>query len=396
MGRRAVKIGSFMAFRIIPIDAEIGCQRFFVVFYWGVRMRNSKAQSQRPRASHNAGCSPARKKNFAFNRTRGELLCQSFCVFFSLIKLLLPLAVFLLPIWKVSASNLTIQASGNGTISLTWNSSATGPVNVERSLNLSSWSVVSNGNSNGTFTEARGNATKAFYRLVPSFSPDTMVSVQGNASQSIPNLFVSNTETTWGEWKRVRNWATANGYDLTNVGAGQGNDDRQPVQNVNWFDVLKWCNAKSEMESRTPVYAVNGSVYKSGQSVPAMNLSAGGYRLPSEAEWAWAASGGILSQGTIYIYSGSNTANDVAWYDDNSGGGPKPVGTKAANELSLFDMSGNILEWCWDEPFSGTRGLRGGSWALEATQCTISFGFDEFWDTRAFDIGFRPVRNLAP
>jgi hypothetical protein len=357
-------------------------------------MRNSKAQSQRPRASHNAGCSPARKKNFAFNRTRGELLCQSFCVFFSLIKLLLPLAVFLLPIWKVSASNLTIQASGNGTISLTWNSSASGPVNVERSLNLSSWSVVSNGNSNGTFTEARGNATKAFYRLVPSFSPDTMVSVQGNASQSIPNLFVSNTETTWGEWKRVRTWATANGYDITNVGAGQGNDDRQPVQNVNWFDVLKWCNAKSEMESRAPVYAVNGSVYKSGQSVPAMNLSAGGYRLPSEAEWAWAASGGILSQGTIY--SGSSNLDAVGWYGANSSGAPKPAGTKAANELSLFDMSGNVFEWCWDAQAGDTRGVRGGFWAATALPCEILSESEEDNATRSWEIGFRPVRNVAP
>ena len=313
---------------------------------------------------------------------------------FSFIKLLLPLVVFLLPIWRVSASNLMIQASGNGTISLTWNAGATGSVNVERSINLSAWSVVSEGNSNGTFTQSTGNDTKAFYRLVSAFEPDTMLTVQGNASAEIPNLLVANTETTWGEWKRVRAWATANGYDLTDISAVTGSDDRQPVHSVSWFDVLKWCNAKSEMESRTPVYTVNGSVYRSGESLPAMNLSADGYRLPTEAEWVWAAKGGVQSKGTIY--SGSNTANDVAWYDDNSAGGPKPVGTKAANELALFDMSGNVFEWCWDLQFGNTRGLRGGSWVATAAQCELSFGFEEYGNTRDEDIGFRPVRNLAP
>ena len=339
-------------------------------------------------------CSPEKEKNFAFHRTQRDGECQSCCVFLLFAKLLLLLTV-LLPIWKASAANLAIQASGNGTISLTWNSSATGPVNVERSLNLSSWNVVSNGNSNGAFTEARGNATKAFYRLVPSFSPDTMVSVQGNASRSIPNLFFSNTETTWGEWKRVRTWATANGYDLANIGEAASNDDRQPVRRVSWFDVLKWCNARSEMEGMTPVYTVNNLVYKSGNTtVPTITLSAGGYRLPSESEWAWAASGGVLPPRTIY--SGSNNLDAVGWYDANSGGAPKPAGTKAANEFSLFDMSGNVREWCWDAIFGGTRGVRGGSCEVTATQCEILSEFEQYPNTRSSEIGFRPVRNVSP
>jgi formylglycine-generating enzyme required for sulfatase activity len=247
--------------------------------------------------------------------------------------------------------------------------------------------VVSTSNAIGTYTEAVGNATRAFYRLVPAFTPDALVFVQGNGT--IPDLMVSNTETTWSEWKRVRNWALGNGYDLANIGEGWGNNDRQPVQSVSWFDVLKWCNARSEMEGRTPVYTVNGATYKTGNQTVVWNMLANGYRLPTEVEWEWAAKGGNSSLG--YIFSGSNTVGTVAWYVDNAGGSPKPVATKTANELGLHDMSGNVFEWCWDEIF-GKRGVRGGSWAATEQQCQISFGYEQFGDTRSPDIGFRVVR----
>lgn len=219
-----------------------------------------------------------------------------------------------------------------------------------------------------------------------------MVSVQGNAS--IANLLVSNTETTWGEWKRVRSWAAANGYDLANIGEGFGNDDRQPVQSVSWFDVVKWCNAKSQMEGLTPVYTVNGTIYKTGNQVPTPNTGASGYRLPTEPEWVWAASGGVRSQG--YDFSGSNTIGLVAWYVDNSGGSTQPVGTKAANELGLFDMSGNVLEWCWDEGRSvNWRVLKGGFWGIPEEGCLVSAQYEELDDSRDLDFenGFRVVRT---
>jgi formylglycine-generating enzyme required for sulfatase activity len=283
------------------------------------------------------------------------------------------------------APSLQLTPAGNAT--LTWNATASGPVNVQRSQNLSAWSVVAEGNTNGTFTESTVGMSMAFYRL------GKMVFVGGNSSANIPDLLVSNTETTWSEWKSVRAWAVANGYDLAN-GAAEGNDNRQPVQSVNWFDAVKWCNARSEMEGLSPIYSVNGTIYRTGEIVPTPNFSASGYRLPTEAEWAWAAGGGVRSQGTIY--SGSNSAATVAWYEVNSGGAPKPVGTKASNELALFDMSGNVLEWCWDAgDFPGLRVVKGGFWKSFASGCQINAYFEYLQDRRSTEAGFRVVRRAG-
>ncbi len=294
---------------------------------------------------------------------------------------------------RVQAQAVSIQLTPSGNATLSWNASATGPVNVQWSGNLSTWSVVSAGNSNGTFSHPTGNATKSFYRLQSTFAPDSMVLVAGNNS-TISNLLFSNTETTWGEWKRVRAWAVGNGYDIGGVGNSTADDNRQPVHSVSWYDAVKWCNAKSEMEGWVPVYRLAGNLtYKSGQHVPAPLANANGYRLPTEAEWAWAAGGGVRSQS--YIYSGSNNAGAVAWYSDNSDGGPKPVGTKSANELVLFDMSGNVFEWCWNIQFDNTRGLRGGAWAATEDQCAISAEFEEYPNTGSTEIGFRVVRTAG-
>jgi sulfatase modifying factor 1 len=128
---------------------------------------------------------------------------------------------------------------------------------------------------------------------------------------------------------------------------------------VSWYDVVKWCNAKSEKEGLSPVYQVNGNTYRTGEfgydgsyAVTA-NPSANGYRLPSEAEWEWAARGGVSSQG--YTYSGSNDPHAVGWYDYRL----IATGTKAANELGIFDMSGNAWEWVFDAVDGYSRRLRG-------------------------------------
>jgi hypothetical protein len=146
------------------------------------------------------------------------------------------------------------------------------------------------------------------------------------------------------------------------------------------------------MEGLTPVYMVGGVIYRTTDVVPEVNAAASGYRLPTEAEWEWAARGGALTHG--YTYSGSNTIEEVAWYDANSGGGTQAVGTKAANELGLYDMSGNLFEWCWYVNGSYRR-IRGGGHSHIANFCAV---YDRNWSDyvnyRSGETGFRTVSNF--
>jgi sulfatase modifying factor 1 len=181
----------------------------------------------------------------------------------------------------------------------------------------------------------------------------------------------------------------------------------RPVSGVNWYDAVKYCNWLSEKEGLTPCYNLKGKLTE-------CDFSTDGYRLPTEAEWEYAARGGHKSQG--YEYAGSNNVDDVGWYEGNSGGQTHPVGQKQPNELGLYDISGNMWEWCWDwygkdyyasspstdpiGPSSGTgayiadadRARRGGSYREKAIYLRVAFrGADGA--TYRGDSGFRLVRT---
>ena len=182
-------------------------------------------------------------------------------------------------------------------------------------------------------------------------------------------------------------------------GSGVADSIDCPVMEVTWYGAAEYANWLSAESGLTKVYTINGA------SVTA-NWSANGYRLPTEAEWEYAARGGNASKG--YFYAGSDNAGEVGWYSSNSGRSTHPVGGKAPNELGLYDMSGNVYEWCWDwkgsyssgsqsnprGPASGSgRGRRGGSWVNSArnlrSASRSSFGPGDSDN----GLGFRLVRR---
>lgn len=276
--------------------------------------------------------------------------------------------------------------------------------------------------------------TGQWSRFGRALAPPGMVLVPGGVKSGtdpdfgaytlVVNAFsMDRHEVTRALWTEVVFWSFLRFYVFESEGFGKGLD--HPVQGISWYDVVKWCNARSERDGRTPVYYTDAAltqVYRSGQMLePFVNASANGYRLPTDQEWEYAArgtvanrrfpSGDVLNHGSANYYSYWNGDAPFDVYDQaavagyhpdyNDGGLPytSPVGSLVANGYGLYDLAGNVWEWChaWYPGYAGThRVIRGGAWSSLAQYCRVGLRVPMTPDSTENAIGFRTVAPPLP
>jgi formylglycine-generating enzyme required for sulfatase activity len=245
-------------------------------------------------------------------------------------------------------------------------------------------------------------------------------------------FYMDTNLVSYSQWQTIYNWATSHGYGFANAGSGKKTNN--PVQTVDWYDCVKWCNARSQQAGLTPVYYTDAGLTHVYTNLEAevtlyVNWTTNGYRLPTEAEWEKAARGGLSGKrfplgdtisetqanylGDTNDFSsydlGPNGYNSIGSIGGTSPAATSPVGSFAPNGYGLYDMAGNVMEWCWDlygtsygqptvsnptGPASGSdRVWRGGYWAGTAYSARCACRAYNVPTRAYYYYGFRCVRG---